>query len=70
MKPWISQETLKLIETKHQAFVEWQEDCTDVDRRRKYVTQCKQVRWPLKRDREQWWVSWLSDMVNDLRLSR
>ena len=48
MKPWVSQGTLKLIEAKHQAFVEWQEGCTDMDRRRKYVIQCKQVRWALK----------------------
>ena len=61
---------LKLIKAKHQAFVEWQDERTDMDGRRKYMTQCKQVRWALKCDREQWWVSLLSDMENDLRRNR
>ena len=34
MKPWMSRETIKLIEAKQQAFVEWQDERTDVDRRR------------------------------------
>ena len=55
MKPWILQDTLKLIEAKIQAFVEWQNERTDMDRRRKYVIQCKQVSWALKCDREQRW---------------
>ena len=67
MKPWISQETLKLIEAKHKAFVEWQEERTNVNRHREYVTQCKQVKWALKCDRELWWVGLLSAMENDMR---
>ena len=45
------------------AFVEWQEERTNVNRHREYVTQCKQV----KCDRELWWVSLLPEMENDMR---
>ena len=50
--------------------MEWPDERTDMDRCRKYMTQCKQVRRALKWDREQWWVSLLSDMENDLRRNR
>ena len=69
-KPWISQETVDLVETNRKAFVAWQEDCTDVDERKEYVAQCRQVRWAVKCERERWWDALLSDMENDRRWNR
>ena len=69
-KPWISEDTLLLIETKRMAFVEWQEDRTDADKRKEYVARCRQVRWAVKCDRERWWDALLSDMENDLKRNR
>ena len=69
-KPWISLETLKLVETKHKAFVDWQEERTDMARRKEYVAQCKQVKWAVKCDREQWLVGQLTEMENDLKCNR
>ena len=62
----ISQATLKLVEAKRKAFVDWQEEA----RHKEYVAQCKQVKWAVKCDREQWWVGQLTEMENDLKRNR
>ena len=69
-KLWISQETLKLVEAKHKALVDWQEERTDTAKCKEYVAQCKQVKWAVKCDREQWWVGQLTEMKNDLKRNR
>ena len=69
-KPWILQATLKLVEAKRKAFLDWQKKRTDTARRKEYVAQCKQVKWAVKCDREQWWVGQLTEMENDLKRNR
>ena len=48
---WISEDTLKIIEEKHQAFGRSQEERTNVVRRREYTNCCKKVRKVVKEDR-------------------
>ena len=71
-KAWISQKTLSLVEAKCKkckAFVDWQEERTDMERRKEYVARCKQVRRAVKQDKEQWWFGQLTEM-EDLRQNK
>ena len=51
-KGWISVDTFKLTEKKRLAFVSWQNQRTSVERRKEYVTLCKEVRKAVRNDKE------------------
>ena len=59
-----------LVKAKRKAFVDWQEERTDMERHKEYVARCTQVRRAVKQDREQWWAGQLTEMESDLRQNR
>ena len=69
-KKWIAEDTLKLIEEKHLAFVRWQEEHTDVDRHREYTNCCRKVRRSIKEDTEKFLDMIMKEMEEDMRRHR
>ena len=67
---WISEDTLKIIKAKHQAFQRWQEERTNVVRRREYTNCCKKVRKAVKEDREKWLNEMMKEMEEHLTQHR
>lgn len=57
---------MKLIE-KHLAFEKWQEECTDVDKRREYTNCCKRVRRAVREDKEKWLNETMKEMEEDMQ---
>lgn len=57
---------MKLIE-KHLAFEKWQEECTEVDKRREYINCCKRVRRAVREDKEKWLNKTMKEMEEDMR---
>lgn len=56
---------MKLIEKL--AFEKWQEECTDVDKRREYINCCKRVRRAVREDKEKWLNKTMKEMEEDMR---
>ena len=69
-KKWISEDTLKLIEEKQLAFRRWQEERTNLDRRREYTNCCKNVRKAIREDKEKWLNETIMEMEEDMRQHR
>ena len=69
-KKWISEGTLEMIEEKRLAFLRWQEDRQNVEKRKEYVDLCKKVRRAVRGDREKWLDETMQGMEEDMRRHR
>ena len=69
-RKWLSTDTMELVERKRQKFAQWQEQCTSVERRREYVTLCKQVRRVIRADKERWWNEKMTELEDDIKHNR
>ena len=59
-----------LVEKKRQKFVQWQEQCMNVERWQEYLTLCKQVRRATRADKEKWWDEKMTELEEDMKDNR
>ena len=69
-RQWLSADTTVLVEKKRQKFVQWQEQCTNVERWQEYLTLCKQVRRATRADKEKWWDEKMTELEEDMKDNR
>ena len=69
-KRWISEDTMKIIEAKRKAFLQWQECRTNVEKQKEYWKYRKRVRRAVKKDREKWLDTMMKEMEDSLKRHR
>ena len=67
LKKWISDSTLRHIERKHLAFVNWQKHHRNKLRQKEYRDLSKEVRRALRGDKEKWLESTMQDMDKNMK---
>ena len=69
-KRWISEDTMKIIEAKRKAFIQWEECRTNVERQKEYWNFQKRVRRAVKEDRKKWVNVMMKEMEDSLKHHR
>ena len=58
------------MEVKCQTFAQWQEQRTSVEKRREYLSYCKEVRKAVRADKERYWEEVMNDLEEDIKRNR